>query len=96
MIEVKLSVSNHLTASDKGSLAQLFLEMIYCCDKEKTTQMLCILTDGFAWHCIATDNSDLDLPIKFKTYYLITLNKQCNGFEKLCNTIINYVETITD
>ena len=96
MIEVKLSVSNPLKASDKNSLAQLFLEMIYCCDQENTTQMLCILTDGFTWHCIATDMSRPDLPINFKQYSLITLNKQDNGFVNVCSTIINYVQTITN
>lgn len=93
MVEVKLGVSAKLISHDKDDLAQLFLESIYCCNSEKgEDEILCILTDGFVWHCIVTDLKRL--PLSFKKYIKITLTDDCSsGFEKVCKTLTNYVLT---
>ena len=91
MIEVKLDVPSRLTAATKDNLAQLFLEAIYCQSNEGKREMMCVLTNGFVWHCIVTEFSDR--PLKFLKYFKIHIdtNNYYKDAERICRTLTNYV-----
>ena len=89
IVEVKLSVPETLSSREKNDLAQLFLEIIYCCRKEKINRMLAILTNGFIWHTIALDTR---FPITFENYFRIKIKPE-NTPKDICNTLTHYILT---
>lgn len=88
IIEVKLAVGAILTAADKDSLAQLFLEAHYVYVEERSTQhnstMLCVLTDGTTWHLIKTD-------IGHKPFRFISLRSISTKTEIQWDTNLNVI-----
>ena len=91
MIEVKLDVPFMLTAATKDNLAQLFLEAIYCQSNEGKREMMCVLTNGFIWHCIVTEFRYR--PLKFLKYFkiLIDADNYYKDAKTICQTLTNYV-----
>ena len=90
MIEVKLDVPSMLIAANLAQVC-FFLEAIYCQSNEGKREMMCVLTDGFVWHCIVTEFSHK--PLKFLKYFKIHIdaNNYCKDAERICHTLTNYV-----
>ena len=100
IIEVKESIGTVIGKAMRNEFARLFLEAIYCYNKEQHKEMygqiLCVLTDGYTWHFLTTTMTGK--PLTFRDYLKITMATKYTGSEvgEVCNYIISYVKNVCE
>lgn len=83
IVEVKLDVPQVLSGGMKNQIAQLFVEAYYtyhhCPSLPSYSQFLCVLTDGFTWHCFLLQMDCIILTVA-KYFKLKDTVSVCNVF----------------